>query len=143
MVQLGVACSSSCNGVSGATLRGAFLQHLHTHIHNTAHLVNKNGQLVYEKWYLSELQAFYVSGIIQSVNQDLEGILSNAIYPQLQILASSVDKVVCNIKKNMSKYYVSNENGQSVMWEMPGLYQRYIKMKNMYNGAMVSVFVKI
>lgn len=75
--------------------------------------------------------------VLQSLNQDLEGILSNTIYPQLEILAGSIDKTVCSIKKNLSSYYVKNEKEEKIIWEMPGFYQRYMGLINQYKGLTV------
>ena len=79
-----------------------------------------------------------LSKVLKALNQDLEGILSNVAYPQLQILAASLDKTVCTIKKNLSQYYTNNAKGQTLTWEMPGFYQRYEQMMNQYNQMSVS-----
>jgi len=97
--------------------------------------LNKNNLM---KSAFEKIDRKMLSKVLQSLNQDLEDILSNTIYPQLEILAVSIDKTVCSIKKNMSYYYVNNDKGQTIMWEMPGIYQKYMKIVKQYNGLTVS-----
>ena len=78
--------------------------------------------------------------VMTMLNQDLEDIISEAIYPQLQVLAVSIDKTVCGIKKNISKYYTTSEEGQFITWEMPGLYNKYGELMKRYEGLTVSIF---
>ena len=77
--------------------------------------------------------------VIAMLNQDLEGIISEAIYPQLQVLAVSIDKTVCEIKKNISKYYTTSEEGQFITWEMPGLYNKYGDLMKNYDELTVNI----
>ena len=79
--------------------------------------------------------------VMTMLNQDLEDIISEAIYPQLQVLAVSIDKTVCGIKKNISKYYTTSEEGQFITWEMPGLYNKYGELIKRYYGLMVSILL--
>lgn len=77
--------------------------------------------------------------VMATLNQDFEEIISEALYPQMQVLATSIDQTVCGIKKNLSQYYINNDNGQFLTWEMPGLYQKYAGLMARYDALMVSL----
>ncbi|XP_066921867.1 uncharacterized protein [Clytia hemisphaerica] len=91
----------------------------------------KNDKIL--KTVFASIDRKMLSKVLKTLNQDIEAILSNAFYPQLQILAASLDKTVCTIKKNLSHYYTIDVKGQTLTWEMPGMYQRYEQMMEQYN----------
>ena len=101
----------------------------------------KDGQIL--KSAFAPIDRKLLATVVQTLNQDFEKIISNIIYPQLQVLAASIDKTVCSIKKNLTKYYTNNEKGQFVTWEMPGLYQKYAELMKQYDGLAVSLNIRI
>lgn len=77
--------------------------------------------------------------VLTALDQDVNGVISNTMYPQLEILAQSLDETVCKIKKNISKYYTKNDQGQFISWDIPGFYQQYERVEKKIDEMIMKV----
>lgn len=57
--------------------------------------------------------------IIGHTQSSLQQIIEKAIYPQIQILATAIDKTVCDIKTNTSKVYTKENNIATLSLKVP------------------------
>ena len=77
--------------------------------------------------------------VMSNLKKDLNQIINDALYPQLEHVFASIDNVLCTIKTNISSVYKKEKGSHILTLKAPGVLANIIEMEDLQNQYIVIV----